>query len=397
MTNSSISEQSEIYSDAIIIGAGPVGLWQAFQLNLLGLSTQIIDVLDQVGGQCSQLYPDKYIYDIPGLEKITALQLSHNLHQQLSPFTSRPYHTQNHELNAVWQAQAQPFCQFHYQQLVSELFELDTTDIATSEQNLQAFKQFKISTQSGLSLRARALFICAGAGAFLPKKPTVTNLAEFENKGVFYQVPSFDLIQDQTVLIQGDDENALQASIQLAQAYEKNHIKQIVYHIHRREVFTASTELQNQFKQLQQSGQIVFIAGQVKALHARQNASELNKLERIEISLSATAESYFLAAAIYCPLLGLSPKLGPLQNWGLALEQKHLPVQLPYYSTEVNGIYAVGDVNHYPGKRKLLVTGFHEATMAAYDCAEQLKQGKVLLQYTSASKQLQTRLGLKIE
>lgn len=397
MSNSSISDQSEIYSDAIIIGAGPVGLWQAFQLNLLGLSTQIIDVLDQVGGQCSQLYPDKYIYDIPGFAKITALQLSHNLHQQLSPFTSRPYHTQNQELNEVWQAQAQPFCQIHYQQLVSELFELDTTDLATSEQNLQAFKQFKISTQSGLSLRARALFICAGAGAFLPKKPAVVNLAEFENKGVFYQVPSFDLIQNQTVLIQGDDENALQASIQLAQVYEKNHIKQIVYHIHRRAVFTASTELQSQFKQLQQSGQIVFIAGQVKALHNQQNASDIYKLERIEISLSATAESYFLTAAIYCPLLGLSPKLGPLQNWGLALEQKHLPVQLPYYSTEVNGIYAVGDVNHYPGKRKLLVTGFHEATMAAYDCAEQLKQGKVLLQYTSASKQLQTRLGLTIE
>lgn len=397
MSNSPISDQSEIYSDAIIIGAGPVGLWQAFQLNLLGLSTQIIDVLDQVGGQCSQLYPDKYIYDIPGFAKITASQLSHNLHQQLSPFTSRPYHTQNQELNAVWQAQAQPFCQFHYQQLVSELFELDTTELATSEQNLQAFKQFKISTESGLSLRARALFICAGAGAFLPKKPAVTSLVEFENKGVFYQVPSFDLLQDQTVLIQGDDENALQASIQLALAYEKNHIQQVVYHIHRREVFTASTELQNQFKQLQQSGQIVFIAGQVKALYAQQNASELNKLESIEISLSATAESYFLTAAIYCPLLGLSPKLGPLQNWGLALEQKHLPVQLPYYSTEVNGIYAVGDVNHYPGKRKLLVTGFHEATMAAYDCAEQLKQGKVLLQYTSASKQLQTRLGLTIE
>ena len=101
MSNSSISDQSEIYSDAIIIGAGPVGLWQAFQLNLLGLSTQIIDVLDQVGGQCSQLYPDKYIYDIPGFAKITASQLSHNLHQQLSPFTSRPYHTQNQELNAV--------------------------------------------------------------------------------------------------------------------------------------------------------------------------------------------------------------------------------------------------------------------------------------------------------
>lgn len=383
------AHRPDIYSDAIVIGAGPIGLWQSFQLNLLGLSTQIVDVLNQVGGQCSQLYADKNIYDIPGFCSITAGQLSTNLKEQLKPFCSRPYSDQNQSLNEIWQAQALPFCVLHEAQLVTELFEL--------EQDNPQLKQFRITTASGLVLRARALFICAGAGAFLPKKPALAQLELFENHSVFYQVPSADILQNKAILIQGDDQAALQASINLALNNSKLNTMLPIYHIHRREVFTATETTQTQFKQLQESGHIQFIAGQVKALHAQQNAQSPSFLERIEISLSATGESFDLAAQIFCPLLGLSPKLGPLQNWGLALEQKHLPVQLPYYSTEINGIYAVGDVNHYPGKRKLLVTGFHEATMAAYDCAEQLKQGKVLLQYTSASKQLQTRLGLKIE
>jgi thioredoxin reductase (NADPH) len=320
---------------------------------------------------------------------VTAGQLSTHLKEQLKPFCSRLYSDQNQSISEVWQAQALPFCLFHEAQLVTELFEL--------EQDNPQLKQFRITTASGLVLRARALFICAGAGAFLPKKPAIPQLDNFENNGVFYQVPSAEILQNKTILIQGDDEAALQASIDLALNNSKLKTALPIYHIHRREVFTATENTQTQFKQLQKSGQIVFIAGQVKALHAQQNAQFQSSLESIEISLSATGESFDLSAQIYCPLLGLSPKLGPLQNWGLALEQKHLPVQLPYYSTEINGIYAVGDVNHYPGKRKLLVTGFHEATMAAYDCAEQLKQGKVLLQYTSASKQLQTRLGIKIE
>lgn len=397
---------SEIYSDAIIVGAGPVGLWQAFQLNLLGLSTQIIDVLPEIGGQCSQLYADKAIYDIPGYKAVTAAQLVKNLHEQLEPFCARPFIPQDPELGSLWQAHAQPFCKIHYDQLVTELLELDqqvqqdhqsSKDTSAEIKPTHAYSQFKIVTQSGLQLRARALFICAGAGAFLAKKPAVPQIENFENKGVFYQLPAFETLMHHKVLIQGDDEVALKASIGLAQCYEKNHIQQTVFHLHRREVFTASPNTQQAFKQLQTQGKIQFIAGQVQQLHqsSDKNEATFSSLASLDIALSANAQLQNLEVQVYCPLLGLSPKLGPIAAWGLALEQKHLPVLPPFFSTEVEGIYASGDIVHYPGKRKLLVTGFSEATMAAYTCVEQLRQAKVILQYTSASKQLQTRLGLE--
>jgi thioredoxin reductase (NADPH) len=323
-----------IETDALVIGAGPVGLFQAFQLGLQGISCHTVDALPHVGGQCIELYADKPIYDIPGIALCTGGELIARLTEQLHPFPPT----------------------FHLGQQVSTLTRLPDA-------------RFAVSTSQGQSFVTRCVFIAAGVGAFVPRRLAVSGLAAFEQQQVFHTLPAHLQLQGQHVLVAGDNDIALAAALQAAQQTQDRPAS--VTLMHRRDQFQASPDL-------------------VAAM--RQLCSQ--RLTGLEI-LTAQGEAEVLAADVILASLGLSPRLGPLADWGLDMERKQLPVQTDTYSTLERGIFAVGDINTYPGKKKLILCGFHEATLAAFAAAALLNPGqKTLLQYTTTSSLLHQRLGI---
>jgi thioredoxin reductase (NADPH) len=341
-----------IDTDALVIGAGPVGLFQVFQLGLQGIHAQVVDVLDQAGGQCIELYPDKPIYDIPGLPYSTGRALTQRLLEQVAPF--------------------QPA--FHFNQQVGQL-------------DRQPDGRWLVATPKRQFL-TRTLFIAAGVGAFVPKELRLDGLPAYADTQLFYRLPNDAQIKGRQVVVLGGEETAVDNAIALATAESPSAAS--VTLVHRRDVLQARPDALEKLAQLRASGRIAFIAGQITGIETRGG-----RLVAVKVT---TPEDQTLSLPVDVLLVnqGISPKLGPIADWGLAMARKQLSVDPATFATSETGIYAVGDINSYPGKKKLIVCGFHEATLAAFAAASYLDpHASGVLQYTTSSALLQQRLGVK--
>jgi thioredoxin reductase (NADPH) len=337
-----------VETGAIVIGAGPVGLFQVFQLGLLEVPTQVIDTLPAAGGQCLELYPDKPIYDIPGTPATTGRQLAESLLQQIRPFGA----------------------QFHYNQQVSQITK-------------QADGRFLVQTDRGTQLLAPVVIIAAGVGAFQPRRLKLDGIAVFEGSQLHYHATP-TTVAGQDLLVLGGDEAALQCALALADSDAKS-----VTLLHRRDVLQAPTLAIAEMQMLVGAGRMRFMVGQItgfEAAHAHLAALQVTDVDGAVHRLPVDQLSVFL---------GLSPKLGPVADWGLAMERKQLQVDTARFETSTPGIFAVGDINTYPGKQKLIICGFHEATLAAYAAAPMVFPGKKIpFQYTTTSPRLHQLLGV---
>ena len=337
-----------IETDAVVIGAGPVGLFQVFELGLLGIHAHVIDSLPVAGGQCIALYADKPIYDIPAAPVCTARELVAKLLKQIEPFKAT----------------------FHPGQQVDAV-------------ERQADGRFRIETSAGTRLLATTVFIAGGVGSFQPRRLKLDGIASFEGTQLFYRAPTeADALRNQRIVVVGDDDTALECVLRLAPIAE-------VTLMHRRDEFKAAPETIAQIRQLRAEQRLQFIAAQPSGVE--QSSGRLTALQ----VLAADSTTKSLPLDTLLVLTGLSPKLGPIAGWGLALERKQLVVDTAQFQTSERGIFAVGDVNTYPGKKKLILCGFHEATLAAFGAAAIVFPDQpVLLEYTTTSPRLHKALGV---
>jgi len=333
---------------AVVIGAGPVGLFQVFQLGLLEVPTQVIDSLAYVGGQCVELYPDKPIYDIPGTPATSGRALAASLWQQIQPFQTP----------------------FHLGQQVSRI-------------EKQADGRFLVQTDQGTQFLAPVVVIAAGVGAFQPRRMKLDGIEVFEGRQLRYHTVPAD-VAGQDVVVVGGDEAALHCALQLADLDAKS-----VTLLHRRDVLQAPMVDIAEMQMLVAARRMRFMVGQITGfgvLDGRLVSLEVSDVDGVLHPLPVDVLSVFL---------GLSPKLGPVADWGLAMERKQLQVDTARFETSAPGIFAVGDINTYPGKQKLIVCGFHEATLAAYAAAPLVfPDKKIPFQYTTTSPRLHQLLGV---
>ena len=342
-----------IETDALIIGAGPVGLYQVFQLGLLEIKCHVIDALPYPGGQCIELYPDKPIYDIPGFLRTTGRELTANLLAQIKPFNAP----------------------LHLNEVVSQI---DTLPDG----------RFKVSTSQGQQFLVRVVIIAAGVGAFQPKLLKVAGLENFQNSQVFYHAQPVSTAE-QNVLIVGGEDSALECAIQLAKDWGSSAQAKSVTLLHRRDVYQAAPELIAKIHELQGAKALQLMVGQVTGFNEQAGQLTAAQVTGIDGEIHAVPADTLL---IY---LGLSPKLGPLANWGLAMDRKQVSVDTEKFATSVPGIFAVGDINTYPGKKKLILSGFHECALAAFGAADIVFPGKnPQLEYTTSSTRLHRLLGM---
>ena len=337
-----------IETDALVLGAGPVGLFQVFELGLLGVQAHVVDTLPFAGGQCIALYADKPIYDIPAVKRCTGRELTERLLDQAAPFKPA----------------------FHFNQTVDTLERQDDG-------------RFAVQTSAGTRFLARTVFIAAGVGAFQARKLHIEGLDAFEGTQVHYRLLDDDAVRKQDVVVLGGEDSALEAAIALC-----NSPAQSVTLVHRREVFQAEATTLAQIKALRASGRLRFAEGQVTGLRAQARLHGLLVTDNDGQPRTVALDSLFV-------FLGLSPKLGPVAQWGLDMERKQLCVDTATFATSVPGIFAVGDINTYPGKKKLILCGFHEATLAAFAAMERITPDeRVQLQYTTTSSKLHRALGV---
>ncbi|NBQ05919.1 MAG: NAD(P)/FAD-dependent oxidoreductase [Betaproteobacteria bacterium] len=340
-----------IQTEALIIGAGPVGLFQAFQLGLQDIRCHVVDALPQVGGQCVELYANKPIYDIPGIPLCTGQALIDQLQQQVKPFAP----------------------QFHLQELVSDLKATDDG-------------QWHLQTNKGTQFKAATVFIAAGVGAFVKRGLSLPGFDELLGKQIFHAAPNPSSFKGQHLIVLGDSDAALEACADWRQGPEA---AASVTLVHRRDQFQAAAQLVEDMRQACAKQSMRFVAGQPTGL-----IQANGQFTGLEI-LNAQGDTEVLPANALLLCLGISPKLGPLSDWGLALERKQLPVNTETFATQAPGIFAVGDINTYPGKKKLILCGFHEATLAAFGASALLRPDqKTLLQYTTTSTHLHKLLGV---
>jgi len=343
-----------IETEALVIGAGPVGLFQVFQLGLQGIACHVVDALPHVGGQCAELYANKPIYDIPGIAVCTGRELVQRLQQQIEPF--------------------QPT--LHLSQLVSRL-------------ERQADGRLLVETTCGNTFIASTIFLAAGVGAFVPRQLVLDGLEDFYGTQVFAQETDPSHWKGQHLVVAGDGDAALQTCLDACEQAALGGGPASVTLLHRRDQFTAEPERVALMREACAAGRMRFVPGQPTGLRRA-----ADRLEALEL-LNPQGESEWLPLDILQTCLGLSPKLGPVAQWGLAMERKQLVVSTENFGTSEPGIFAVGDINTYPGKKKLILCGFHEATLAAFGAVALLRPTeKTLLQYTTTSKLLHQRLGI---
>jgi len=339
---------SPIETDAVIIGAGPVGLFQVFELGLLEIKAHVIDSLPEVGGQCIELYPDKPIYDIPAIPVCTGRELIGNLLKQIEPF--KP--------------------QFHLNQEVSTL-------------NKQADGRFLIRTSQDQQFLTKAIFIAAGVGAFQPRTLNLDGIEAFVDKQVFYRVTNPEQFAGKRMVICGGGDSALDWALHFV-----DHAASVTL-IHRRDEFKAAPQSVAKMRALCAAGRMQLIIGQITGLETSHD-----KLTEIAVTnIDGEIQNIGLDALLL--FYGLSPKLGPIADWGLDIDRKQIAVDTACFQTSTPGIYAVGDINIYPGKKKLILSGFHEAALAAFAAAAYLAPEKqIQLQYTTTSPKLHKALGV---
>lgn len=337
-----------IETDAVIIGAGPVGLFQVFELGLLEIKTHVIDSLPEVGGQCIELYPDKPIYDIPAIPVCTGRELVDNLLQQIKPFAP----------------------QFHLNQEVSSL-------------EKQADGRFLIRTSQDQQFLAKVVFIAAGVGAFQPRTLNLDGIETFVDKQVFYRIKNPEQFIGKKVVICGGGDSALDWALHFVEKAAS------VTLIHRRDEFKAAPQSVAKMRALCAAGKMQLVIGQITDLE-----STNGQLTGVAIS-NIDGEVQNISADALLLFYGLSPKLGPIAEWGLEIDRKQIAVDTACFQTSTPGIYAVGDINIYPGKKKLILSGFHEAALAAFAAAAYIAPEKqIQLQYTTTSPKLHKALGV---
>ncbi len=337
-----------IETDAVVIGAGPVGLFQVFELGLLGIRSHVIDSLPAAGGQCIELYADKPIYDIPATKVCTGRELVHRLLQQIEPFAPT----------------------FHLGQQVDSV-------------ERRPDQRFRIQTSAGTQFLAKVVVIAGGVGSFQPRRLKLDGIASFEGTQLFYSAPGdTGALRGRCIVVIGDDDAALECALRLAPTAK-------ITLMHRRDEFRAAPETIVNVRRMLAEQQLQFIAAQANGFG--QADGRLTALQ--VLTADGTAQSLPLDTLLV--LTGLSPKLGPIAEWGLALERKQLVVDTAQFQTSERGIFAVGDVNTYPGKKKLIVCGFHEAALAAFGAASIVFPGKPIhLEYTTTSPRLHEALGV---
>ncbi|MEO6292376.1 MAG: NAD(P)/FAD-dependent oxidoreductase [Burkholderiaceae bacterium] len=342
-----------IETDALIIGAGPVGLFQAFELGLLGISAHIVDALPAAGGQCIELYPDKPIYDIPGTLATSGRQLVASLLEQLKPFK----------------------VPFHLHQQVDTL-------------ERQADGRFLVQTSANAAFLTTTIVIAAGVGAFQPKKLTVEGLDAYLGTQLFYHLAIAERAKakfaGKHVVVVGGDDAAVDAAIALAHTESAK-----VTLLHRRDVYSVEPDKLGVLKSLSSGGKLQLKVGQITGLGEANGLLTTVQVTDVDGQMAALPLDALLVYQ------GISPKLGPISNWGLAMDRKQLAVDTEKFQTSEAGIFAVGDINTYPGKKKLILCGFHEAALASFAAAALVfPDTPALLQYTTTSTLLHQRLGV---
>ncbi|QNE40519.1 NAD(P)/FAD-dependent oxidoreductase [Hymenobacter sp. NBH84] len=331
---------SSISTDICIIGAGPVGLFAVFEAGLLKLRCHVVDALPQVGGQLSEIYPKKPIYDIPGFPSVLAGDLVQNLMEQIAPF--HPTFTLGERVEK-------------FEKLDDGSFQLTTTD--------------------GTDIHCKAIAIAGGLGSFEPRKPAVESLESFEGgKGVYYMVRDPEHFRDKRLVIAGGGDSALDWTIFLADVAKE------VTLVHRGTTFRGAADSAEKVKNLHEAGKVrLVLSSNVTHVHGNGSLSHVtitgNNGEPEQVSVDA-----------FVPLFGLTPKLGPIGEWGLEIEDNAVKVDTLDYSTNVPGIFAIGDINTYPGKLKLILCGFHEAALMAQGAYKHIyPDKKYVLKYTTVN------------
>ena len=334
--------------DAVVIGAGPVGLFAVFELGLVDIKCCVIDILSKPGGQCSELYPEKPIYDIPALPTVTGQELTDRLLEQIKPFGA----------------------EFVFGERLDEL--------QRGEDGL-----FHLKTDAGRALTAKVVVIAAGGGSFTPKRPPLEGIEAYEGTSVFYAVRRMEDLRGKDVLIVGGGDSALDWTLSLAP------IANSLTLLHRRDEFRGAPHSVDQMRALVAEGKVRLVIGQVTKLKG-----EGAELSGVTVKTAAGEEDLTINAML--PFFGLTMKLGPVAQWGLNLNENLILVDTEKFETSEKGIFAIGDINTYPGKLKLILSGFHEAALMAQQAHKYVHPDKKLMfQYTTSSSNLQKKLGVK--
>jgi thioredoxin reductase (NADPH) len=336
-------------TDVIIIGAGPVGLFAVFELGLLGLSAHVIDILDRPGGQCAELYPEKVILDIPSRLKITGAELSQDLMAQIAPFTPT----------------------FHFQEMATSLTKIDGG-------------RWLLTTDAGTRIEGAVVVIAGGGGSFTPKRPKLDRLDEFENKSLFYAVRKKDQFRGKNVLIAGGGDSALDWTVNLIDIVAGMTL------VHRRNEFRGMQATVDQMYALVKEGRVNLEIADIVRMNG-----EGGQIRSVTLKSTAKGE-YDVACDTLLPFYGLTMKLGPIADWGIQLDDKdRIPVNTENFETAVPGIFCIGDMCAYPGKLKLILSGFHEAALMAHGCFHYARPNqKLKFEHTTSSSSIQAKLGV---
>jgi thioredoxin reductase (NADPH) len=342
------TRREPIKTDVLVIGAGPCGLFAVFELGLLDMKVHLIDILDKIGGQCAELYPEKPIYDIPGIPFITGAGLTDSLLAQIKPFGPT----------------------FHLGEMVESVEKIGDP-------------LFRVRTDQGKVFEAKIVVIAAGGGSFQPKRPPVPGIEAFEGKSVFYAVRKMDAFRDKRLLIVGGGDSALDWTINLHPVAKR------VTLLHRRDQFRAAPDSVNKMRALVADGAMDLKLGQVTLLEGDDGNVVAAQVKPDK------GEPYRIECDAVLPFFGLTMKLGPVADWGIKLDGELIPVDTAAFETNVPGVFAIGDINTYPGKLKLILSGFHEGALMAQKAYHYVYPDKRLVfQYTTSSTSLQKKLGV---
>jgi thioredoxin reductase (NADPH) len=337
-----------IKTDVLIIGAGPCGLFAVFELGLLDIRAHLVDILDKVGGQCAELYPEKPIYDIPGIPMVTGHGLTEALMEQIKPFNPT----------------------FHLNEMVESVEKIGDP-------------LFRVTTDAGNVFETKVLVVAAGGGSFQPKRPPVPGIEAYEGSSVFYAVRKMEQFRDKTLLIAGGGDSALDWTLNLQP------IARRVTLLHRRDEFRGAPHSVERMRALVAEGKMDLKIGQITALEG-----EGGRLSAAQVKGNDNS-TFRIECENMLPFFGLTMKLGPVANWGVHLENNLVPVDTAAFETNVPGIFAIGDINTYPGKLKLILSGFHEGALMAQKAHRYVYPDKRLVfQYTTSSTSLQKKLGV---
>lgn len=350
-------------TDVAIIGAGPVGLFAVFELGLLNIKAHLVDILNRPGGQCAELYPEKPIYDIPAIPVCTGQELTDGLLTQIAPF--KP--------------------EFHFSQMVEKLERMEVEGgIAPSGET-----RWRLTTDCGTTITAKVVVIAAGGGSFMPKKPPIKGIETYEEKSVLYAVRKREQLAGKRLVIVGGGDSALDWTLNLAD------IAAHITLIHRRDEFRAAPASVAAMRALAAAGKIDLKFGQVTDLFGTDGQLTAVGFKPTDPNQESGITNHEITCDTLLPFFGLTMKLGPVANFGLNLHENLIPVDTEKFETSMPGIYAIGDINTYPGKLKLILSGFHEAALMAHAAFKIVFPGqKLRFQYTTSSSDLQKKLGV---